>query len=83
MTAGCRGERGVGGGNALSGGESNSCAPLLQKAGRVGLLVLGPTDIAPESRRPMIALRKCPTVLRGLERVLGRGRPCSDTPELF
>jgi hypothetical protein len=76
-------ERGVRGGTALSGGESNSCAPLLQKVCRVGLLVLGPTDIVPESRLPIIALRECATALRGLDRVLGRGRPCSDTPEPF
>jgi len=71
----------VRGGTVLSGGESNSCAPLLQKVCRVGLLVLGPIDIAPESRLPMIALSECATVLRGLDRVLGRGLPCSDTPE--
>jgi len=47
----------------------------------VGLLVLGPIDIAPESRLPMIALSECATALRGLDRVLGRERPCSDTPE--
>jgi len=83
MTSGCCGERGVRGGTALSGGDSNSCAPRLQKVGRLGLLVLGPTDIKPESRLPTIALSECATVLRGLDRVLGRDRPCSDTPEPF
>lgn len=83
MTGGCCRERGVRGGTALSGGESNSCAPLLQNVCRVGLLVLGPIDIPPESRLPMIALSECATALRGLDRVLGRGLPSSDTPEPF
>jgi len=70
----------VRGGTALSGGESNSCAPLLQNVCRVGLLVLGPIDIPLESRLPMMALNECATALQnpeGLARMLTleQGKP--------